>query len=112
MSEGLLYWLNRAAALLGKYGWFCGGAAGLIFWFYDVLEIAVEAGLTYILSKISDLELQQLQGVTFATLEWVGYANGILPLSEMLVLCGVYLTAWGTLLGIRWIKSFIPTIAN
>lgn len=38
--------------------------------------------------------------------------NTLFPLTEVLVLLGIYYSTWGLIIIIRWVKSFIPTLAN
>lgn len=50
--------------------------------------------------------------VSLAAVEYIGYINAFLPVSEFVGLMSLYLTAWGTVIGIRWIKSLVPALSN
>lgn len=50
--------------------------------------------------------------VSFGAIEYIGYINAFMPISEFVGLLGVYLTAWTGVIMMRWIKSLIPTISN
>jgi len=56
--------------------------------------------------------LKQSSASNFGILEHVGYINAFVPVSEFVGLTSIYLTAWLTVILIRWTKSIIPTLAN
>lgn len=44
--------------------------------------------------------------------EYVGLVNHLFPLSEAVAMLTTYFSLYVLLLTVRWIKSFIPTLAN
>jgi hypothetical protein len=76
----------------------------------------IPALVTSVMVRISDavaaLTFSELGSVDFSALEYIAYVNALIPLTEFVYLVGIYVTAWVTVISIRWVKSFVPTIAN
>jgi hypothetical protein len=50
--------------------------------------------------------------VYLGIIEGIAYVNAIFPVSEFVILYVSYVSGWVVICLIRWVKSFIPTIAN
>ncbi len=70
------------------------------------------------ISNIYDLivifrgDIVRMGSANFATLDYISYVNGVLPLAELVGLFTTYTALWLLIITIRWIKSFIPTMSN
>ncbi len=85
------------------------GALSLITGF---LPKIIADGLAWAVTKLVSLAWDELGNVNLAAIDYVAYANAILPISEFVYLMGVYTVAWLTVIAIRWVKSFFPTVSN
>lgn len=103
---------SKVANALAKNGRFVALFVAFIAWATSLIDAIVNVVLTQIRDAILSIDVSAFQSVSIASLEWIGYANAILPVSEFVILLGLYVTAWLTVILIRWIKSFVPTIAN
>jgi len=72
----------------------------------------ISSGMAYIAQRLTLLAIGELGNVNLAALDYVAYANAILPITEFVYLMGVYLVAWLVVISIRWVKSLIPTVSN
>lgn len=97
---------------LGRYsrGWaiFCAFCA----WLVGAIDSLVGAAVAQVTSLFASFSTTGMGSVDFAGLEYIGHVNAIIPLDHFAVILGIYVTAWITVIIIRWIKSFVPTIAN
>lgn len=93
-------------------GGFLAAIVTFVVWITEIIDMAISAVLNQIVEAFNSLDLSAFQSVSLASLEYIGYANAILPVSEFVVLLSLYVTAWLTIIIIRWVKSFIPTVAN
>jgi hypothetical protein len=83
-----------------------------ILWITNLVDLAITAVFSQIINYISSLDVSAFTNVSLSSIEFVGYVNAIIPVSEFVVLMGLYFSAWLLVILIRWIKSFVPTIAN
>lgn len=111
-DTGLVYWLLKASEILGKHAKFVATLVAFVAWVYDLIDRLIGAALSGILDLLHGVDLSSFQKAAFTTVENIGLVNGIIPLSETLTVFQAYFTAWGVVVLIRWIKSFIPTVAN
>jgi hypothetical protein len=89
-----------------------GLAMAFLAWVTGFIKACITDTLTRLSGYLDAINLDNFQNVSFATLELVGYANAIVPISEFITLMTAYLVAWLTVITVRWIKSFVPTVAN
>lgn len=82
-----------------------------LLWMFGIVQASV-AALGDTITKFMALDMSAFYGVNFAGLDYIGVVNAIIPLSEFLALLSIYLTAWGLVIVLRWIKSIIPTMGN
>lgn len=81
-------------------------------WGYNIVEMLIVGSLNAIYNQIISLDLSAMASADFAGWVYIGYVNAIFPLSECVALLGAFYTAWLTVILIRWVKSFIPTMSN
>lgn len=112
MKTALVYWLSRMMDALVSVSKALGVLVAFLLWVGLILEKVVAAGLQQIIGRLNSVQLSEVRNVTLASMEWIGYVNAIIPLSEMIALLIAFFTACLTVVTIRWIKSFIPTVAN
>jgi hypothetical protein len=111
-DSGFMFWLSEAGRLLSNWAPGFGLVSAVFVFVTDTINRVVGAGLTFVGEKIDQLDLTALKGAQFTTIQAIGYANAIFPLSEALNVLGAYFAAVCIVFLIRWVKSFIPTVAN
>lgn len=113
MAQPSLYWLNSAASVLKWISPTAATLIGFVAWLYNLIEVGIISCLELALGKLSDLNTNFMNGGASVTgIEYIGYANAVMPLTEMLGLLSAYYTAWMIIIVFRWIKSLIPTASN
>ena len=85
---------------------------GFFAWLYNFIELVLIGTMTWMMDKLNSVDTSAFSGVTLSTIEYIGYVNAVIPLSEMLGVLSAYYTAWITIILVRWAKSFVPTVAN
>lgn len=111
MSWALVYF-GKVLNHLGRYskGWAI--LTAFIAFITGGIPALVSLVMQQIGQLIASLAIDELGNVSFAGLEYISFVNAVFPLSEFVVLMGIYCTAWVTVIVIRWAKSFVPTMAN
>ena len=89
-----------------------GSALGVLSLVLSIGEHVVSAGLNFAVNQVSALDTSAFSNAAFALVAGIGYANAVFPLSEFVNIWTSVFTAAGIVLVIRWVKSFIPTVAN
>lgn len=112
MAKPSIYWLQKAAEILGKIAPIAGTILGFIAWLYNLIEVVIIGTIDFITAKLAEIDTSAFSNANFASLQWIGYLNAVFPLSEYLAILSAYYIAWGVVVLIRWIKSFVPTVAN
>lgn len=85
------------------------GVAGFITFIYETIISG--------LGKITDY-MAEIVATTFPAIEYsqivniLSLCNAIYPLSETITIFSSLYVFWGVVILLRWIKSFVPTIAN
>jgi hypothetical protein len=97
---------------LAKNSKFIASAFAFCLWVKGLIDQAVIIVISQIKQAIDTLDLAVFSNVNLGGVSMIGVANAILPISEFVTVLGVYLTIWSTVIIIRWIKSFVPTVAN
>ena len=79
-------------------------------WFFGL----VKKGFDFIKQSISESAaiISTFGNVSLSSIPGIGYVNAVIPLSEMVALLVTFYSLWLLIILIRWVKSFIPTIAN
>ncbi len=97
---------------LGRYskGWAI--VTAFVAWITGIIPVLVTTVMNQIQQLFATLTFSQFQNIDFSAMASIGLINAVLPLSEMLTVITIYTTMWITVIVIRWIKSFVPTIAN
>jgi len=103
---------NNIINYLAKYQKFCAAVFAFLLWAVGFIDMFIRATIQQIVDAFLSIDTEAFSNVSLSLIEWIGYANAILPLSEFVVLMVAYSTAWLTVIIVRWIKSFVPTIAN
>lgn len=111
-NAGIGYWLTAASNCLVKISRFAatgiGFAVAVVLWINSLFIGA----LNLLASKLATIDVSWLKPAALSSIQWIGYFNAIYPLSETAIMFGAYLTAWLVIIIVRWVKSFIPTVAN
>jgi hypothetical protein len=107
-----LIFLANVAKYLAKSGKFVAIALAFILWLVDFIEVVITATIQQVVAAFQSLDLSTFSNVSLVAIDYIAYANAVLPISEFVVLFVAYMTAWLTVVIIRWIKSFVPTLAN
>ena len=100
--------LNHLGRFSAAWAMFCGFLA----WILGVIDALVTVVMDQLTALFNSFSTSGLGNVNFATVENIGLVNALFPLSEFITMCGIYVTAWVTVIIIRWVKSFVPTMAN
>ena len=90
-------------------------AMGFLLWITKIIQTLIVAGFRSIFEMINGIDfnaVQQLEPPQVASLELIGFVNALFPLAECMALLSIYYTLWIAIITLRWVKSFIPTIAN
>lgn len=111
----LLFFVKVAQALANNSKYVAIAIAFLL-WITNVIDVLITTSIAQTVNAFANLNSQTF-GTTGGTtdlnsIEYIGYANSALPIAEFLVLSTLFVTAWVTVISIRWLKSFIPTVAN
>lgn len=104
--------LQKIGEWLGKLVTFTGTGVGLVVWIFDLGNRVIGAGLGWISGKLDVVNPDAWDNVSFAGVAFIGYANAVFPLTEAVQIWSSLATACLAISAIRWVKSFIPTIAN
>ncbi|MEO5713928.1 MAG: hypothetical protein ABIT37_10620 [Luteolibacter sp.] len=84
----------------------------IILWAAGVIQHCISDVVSSFAGMIASINTTAFRNVSFSSVEYVGYVNAFIPVSEFIGLFTIYLTIWGTVILLRWIKSFVPTLAN
>ena len=107
-----LLFFTKIAQHLSKFGKFFAMILAFFLWLIDFIEMVITATISQIVASIESLDLSQFSNISLTSIEYISYANAVLPITEFVVLFTAYVTAWLTVVIIRWIKSFVPTVSN
>jgi hypothetical protein len=112
MALPSIYYLNAMGKALRWIAPLAGALVSFTLFVTNVFTILVWGALDAIATALGTLDLSGFGHASFAIIQGIGYINAIFPLGEVLIVLTAYYTAWGTVISVRWIKSFVPTIAN
>ena len=107
-----MWWLSKAANALSWLGPIATSLITLALFVTNIFTMLVFGALDAAATAIQTLDLSRFGNAQFAIIQGIGYVNAIFPLAEILIVLAAYYTAWISVISIRWVKSFIPTIAN
>jgi hypothetical protein len=110
--EFTLEGLNRITDWLARTERFFSVVLATVIWGVNAYLGVFRDAWAMIQSKIGEADPSAIGTANFSILEGVGYVNAVFPLDEVIGLYSIYFTAWLCLITIRWVKSFIPTVAN
>ena len=89
-----------------------GTVVGFVTLIFDLGETMLAGGLNYLLTQINSMDTSAFSNASFALVVGIGYGNAVFPLDEAITIGTALATACGTIVVIRWVKSFIPTVSN
>ena len=117
MSEWPIIFFTTVVNAICRIARFVAIAIALVAWFCGFIETCFNTVVGSFTAIFASLNVQGLTGnggasTMFGTLEYIGYINAFLPVSEFVGLLAIYLTAWMGVILIRWTKSLVPTISN
>lgn len=82
---------------------------GFITWFLDLIIESMD-DITMHLEALTAAEWPTLDTAGIA--EIAGVANALFPMTETITIFSSLYVLWGVVLLVRWIKSFVPTLAG
>jgi hypothetical protein len=107
-----IFFFSKVASSLSKHVKWLAVVTAFITWILGLIEWAVKTVCMQISNALASINVDAFQNVALASLDWISYANAVVPISEFATLFGLFCTAWLTVILVRWVKSFIPTIGN
>lgn len=87
--------------ILAAFLWICG-----------IIQSCIAEVISSFGAMLGSISTESFRNVSFGSIEYIGYVNAFIPITEFIGLMSIYLTIWGTVILLRWVKSFIPTLAN
>lgn len=112
MALPTLFWFTKIGDYAARVVPFVATALAFVAWAYNIVEVLIVGTFNAIASKIASLDTSFLTSADFSAFQWVTTLNAVFPLSESLGLLGALFTYKMVIIAIRWLKSFIPTVAN
>jgi hypothetical protein len=112
MALPTIFWFTKIGEYSARIIPFVATFLGFMAWCYNIVEILIVGSLNAIYNAIASLDISALGGADFAAWTYIGFVNAIFPLSEALAMLGAFYIAWISIIVLRWVKSFIPTMAN
>ncbi len=112
MALPTIYWFSKVREVLEKVFPFVTSGLALLAWWYNIVAVALVGALHWIRNALNALDLSAFAPADFSAWPYIGVINAIFPLTESLALLGAYFTVWIAVIVVRWVKSFIPTLAN
>ena len=107
-----LYWYKELSKYAARLWPLVSTALAFTAWMYNLVWILIVGAYTKINALLASVDLANFGNADFSQWQYIGIVNAIFPLTESLALLSFYYTLWGLVIAIRWIKSFIPTVAN
>jgi len=99
-------------ALRGAIGWVVSLVVAIIAFVKEVAETIVW-GFTIIIDAIAGIVQPNWDiSTSVFTSEMLAFINTIFPLVEAWAMCVTLGAIWVTVIIIRWIKSFVPTVSG
>jgi len=89
-----------------------GTLLGLIAYIYDLGETLFVGTLNLVISRLDAIDTSLFSNASFAAVYGIGYANAVFPLQEFVTMWIAIGVGCLSVVVIRWIKSFVPTVAN
>lgn len=112
MALPSLTWLSGVGTAAARLITWLGSGMSLVTWVFDIGEKMLAGGLNFMIDRLSTLDTSLFSKAAFATVAGIGYANAVFPLAEFVNIWTAVFTGISVVLIIRWVKSFIPTMAN
>lgn len=112
MALPSIFYLNSMAKMLRWLGPVAASVITFTLFVTNIFTILVFGALDAIATALQSLDTSGFGNASFAVITGIGYVNAIFPLAEILIVLTAYYTAWGIIISVRWVKSFVPTIAN
>jgi hypothetical protein len=112
MALPSLSWLARVGESALKAIPFFGSGLGLIALVFDFGEKLLVGSINYVIDTINAMDTSMFSNAAFASVQGIAYANAVFPLSEFVTIWTAVFAAAAGIILIRWVKSFVPTVAN
>jgi len=107
-----LSWIAKVGESAAKLIPGIGTFVGFITLIFDLGETMLAGGLNWLIAQLNVLDTSAFSNASFAAVVGIGYGNAVFPIDEALTIGVALATACGTIVVIRWVKSFIPTVSN
>lgn len=107
-----IWWLSKAGNALRWLNPIATAVITTTLFITNVFTMLVFGALDAMATALQTLDVSGFGNAQFAVIQGIGYVNAIFPLGEILIILTAYYTAWISVISIRWVKSFVPTIAN
>jgi hypothetical protein len=112
MALPSIWWLSKAGNALRWINPIATAVITTTLFITNVFTILVFGALDACATALQSVNVSGFGNASFAIIQGIGYVNAIFPLAEILIILTAYYTAWISVISIRWVKSFIPTVAN
>lgn len=112
MALPTLYWFTKIGDYVARVVPFVASVLAFFAWAYNIVAVLIVAGINAIYEGVMSLDTSFASGASFGGLEWIGYVNAVIPLDAWLALLSALMVFKIAVVGLRWVKSFIPTMAN
>jgi hypothetical protein len=107
-----LTWLSSVGRNIASFVPAFGTLMGFVAYIYELGETVLVGGLNFLSDRVSAIDTSAFANASFAAVVGIGYGNAVFPLTEMVSIWTALGTACLTVVIIRWVKSFIPTVSN
>jgi len=111
-DSGVLWSIKTIGNLLGKWAPLLASAGGIMTIVLGFVNNVLVGSLTYIIESLDRIDVSGFTHPTLAGLDMLSTLNCLFPISEFVTFLTAYWVAWGIIVCIRWVKSFVPTVAN
>lgn len=106
----LFFW--KFANWAAKNGKGVSLSVAFLLWVNNVIDNVIAVTVDGVAMGLKLINLDAFANVNLATLPYIGFINGVFPLTEFVQMGTIFVAACVALVVIRWVKSFVPTIAN
>lgn len=107
-----LEWLSKTGSAIVGFVPGVSTVVALVTLIFDLGEKMLAGGLNLAISTLSSIDTSAFSNVSFAGVAAIGYANAVFPLDEMISIWTAVASGCLSVVTIRWVKSFIPTVSN
>jgi hypothetical protein len=112
MALPTIFWFREVRDYVAKVVPFVASVLAFVAWCYNAIEVMIVAAFNTIKGKILSLDTSWMQSADFGVLDGIAVINSFAPVSETIGLLSALFAFKLVIYLVRWVKSFIPTVAN